>query len=359
MAERLKDMFFTQESVSTFADTIKNNYPGFDKKRFMELVFDETFESKELIARMAHTTLCLNQTLPKSYKDALLILKKAAPSAKGFESLTLPDYVATYGLENWDLSLPALGYFTQYSTSELAVRPFLAENPDKVMPFMMKWAGDKSPKIRRFASEGCRPRLPWAMALPKFKKDPSVVIKVLEILKDDDSEDVRRSVANNLNDISKDNPEITLDVCERWFGHTKNRDRLVKHACRTLLKAGHKRALAIFGYSDPASINVQNLRADKEQLNIGDDLRFSFDLNLTQQSKVRLEYAVSYVKANGKLSKKVFKLTENNYDPGTRAISRKQTFRDMSTRKHYPGTHHIAIIVNGVEKASISFELKE
>jgi len=358
MPERLKDMFFTQTSVSAFADTIKNNYPGFDKKRFVRLVFDETFESRELKDRMAHTTRCLHQTFPESYKDALAILKKAAPAAKGFESLTLPDYVATYGLENWDLSLPALGYFTQYFTSELAIRPFLAKNPDKVMPFMMKWARDKNPKIRRFASEGCRPRLPWAMALPKFKKDPGAVIKVLEILKDDDSEDVRRSVANNLNDISKDNPETALDVCERWFGHTKNRDRLVKHACRTLLKSGNTRALAIFGYSDPAFINVQNLRADKEQLNIGDDLRFSFDLNLSQKSKVRLEYAVSYVKANGKLSKKVFKLTENNYDPGTRTVSRKQTFQDMSTRKHYPGIHHISIIVNGVEKAHISFELK-
>lgn len=359
MAERLKELFFTRDSINTFAYTIKKAYSDFDKKRFINLVFDTTFESKEIKERMTHTTRCLHETLSKSYADALTILKKAAPFVKGFEALTLPDYVAEYGRENWDLSLPVLGYFTQYATAELAVRPFLAKDPKKVMAFMMIWAKSNKPKIRRFASEGCRPRLPWAMALPKFKKDPSLIIKVLEILKDDDSEDVRRSVANNLNDISKDHPDIVLDICKRWHGHSKNRGKIVKHACRTLLKAGHKDALAIFGYSDPASMRVDDLRIDKEQVNMGDYLRFSFDLHLKKKSKVRLEYIVFFVKAKGRMSKKVFKITENEYDPGIISISRKHSFKDMSTRKHYAGTHHISIIVNGVEKAKVSFLLKK
>jgi len=358
MAERLKDMFFTQSSMETFAEMIQQFYPEFDKKNFIALVFDATFADKELKDKMRHTTQCLRKTLPKSYKESLVILKKAAPHAKGFEALSLPDYVATFGMEDWDLSLPALYHFTKYSTSELAIRPFLAKDPEKVMALMNEWAEDKDPKVRRFASEGCRPRLPWAMALPKFKKDPSPILPVLEKLKNDESEDVRRSVANNLNDISKDNPEVVLGICESWHGQSKNTDKIVKHACRTMLKAGDKRALLIFGYSDPSTMIVNNFKLEKTQIKIGENVRFSFDLTLKKESKVRLEYAISYVKAKGQLSAKVFKITENDYAPGSITVSRKHSLADMSTRKHFPGTHYIAIIVNGVEMGKTSFELK-
>jgi 3-methyladenine DNA glycosylase AlkC len=321
-------------------------------------VFDESFEGKELLDKMKHTTKCLHDTLPESYKEALEILKKAAPHVKGFEAMALPDFVATYGMDEWDLSLPALGHFTQYYSSELAIRPFLDKHPEKGMACMMAWAGDKNPKVRRLASEGCRPRLPWAMALPKFKKDPRPILPILEKLKEDASEDVRRSVANNLNDISKDNPDLALDICEKWHGQSENVDKIVKHACRTMLKAGDKRALAIFGYSDPSLIGVKNLRFDKKTLRIGDFLTFSFDITVAEKSKVRLEYAVYFVKAKGKPTKKVFKITEKDYEAGTYSISRKQAFQEQTTRKHYPGTHLISIIANGEEKAEASFELK-
>jgi 3-methyladenine DNA glycosylase AlkC len=226
------------------------------------------------------------------------------------------------------------------------------------MALMTEWAEDEDPKVRRFASEGCRPRLPWAMALSKFKKDPRPILPVLEKLKDDKSEDVRRSVANNLNDISKDNPEVVLGICESWHGKSKNTDKIVKHACRTMLKAGDKRALLIFGYSDPSTMEVKNFKLEKTEIKIGENVRFSFDLTLKKESKVRLEYAISYVKAKGQLSTKVFKITENDYAPGSRTISRKHSLADMSTRKHFPGIHHIAIIVNGEEMGKTSFELK-
>ncbi len=214
--------------------------------------------------------------------------------------------------------------------------------------------------MRRFASEGCRPRLPWAMALPKFKKDPALIIPVLEKLKNDESDFVRRSVANNLNDISKDNPESVLDICEGWYGQSKHTAEIVKHACRTMLKAGNKRALKIFGYSNPANIEAVDFQFDKEKIPIGEDIRFSFDLivNEKKKVKVRLEYAVYFMKANGKLSKKVFKLSEKEYAPGTHGISKKHSFADMSTRRHYPGEQRISIIVNGEEKNKASLELK-
>ena len=358
MAERLKDMFFTKDSINNFADAIEQQSAAFDKSQFLKLMFDETFEAKELLDKMKHTTKFLHDTLPKSYKEALDILKKAAPQVKGFEAMALPDYVATYGMDDWDLSMPALRHFTQYYSSELAIRPFLAKDPKKGMVYMAAWADDKDPKIRRLASEGCRPRLPWAIALPKFKKDPRPIFPILEKLKNDASEDVRRSVANNMNDISKDNPELALEICEKWYGQSEKVDKIVKHACRTMLKAGEKRALAIFGYSDPSLIGVENLSLDKKVLKIGEVLTFSFDITVEKKSKVRLEYAVYFVKAKGKLSKKVFKITEKEYESGTFSVTRKQSFHEQTTRKHYPGTHQISIIVNGEEKAKASFELK-
>jgi 3-methyladenine DNA glycosylase AlkC len=359
MAERLKDIFFTHESMEAFAETIEKVYPKFDKKKFLDLIYDGSFEDKEFMAKSRHTTECLHKTLPKSYGETVEVLKEAAPHMKSAEALSLPDYVALYGMEDWDLSLPALSHITKYVTAELAIRPFLDQDPDRLMPSMIDWAGDKNPKLRRLASEGCRPRLPWAMALPKFKKDPGPILPVLEKLKNDPSEDVRRSVANNLNDISKDHPEVMLDICEKWYGVTEETDKIVKHACRSLLKAGDKRALRIFGYSDPASMTVANFKIDKKELKIGDTLNFSFDLILKDESKVRLEYAVHYVKAKGQLSPKIFQILENDYSPGTQTIKRKQFFGDQSTRKHFPGIHHLSIIVNGEEKAKVSFELNK
>jgi 3-methyladenine DNA glycosylase AlkC len=357
MAERLKDIFFTRDSMGKFADSIAKVYPEFDKKKFLNLIYDGTFESMEFLDKGKHTTLCLHNTLSKSYKEALEIIKKAAPLVKSAEALAFPDYVVTYGMEDWDLSLPALAHITKYVTAELAIRPFLDQDPDRVMACMNEWAEDKDPKLRRLASEGCRPRLPWAMALPKFKKDPSPILPVLEKLKKDTSEDVRRSVANNLNDISKDHPGLVLDICEKWYGVSEETDKIVKHACRSLLKAGDKRAMRIFGYSDPSTMELANFKLDKKELRIGDTLNFSFDLALKEKSKVRLEYAVFYVKAKGQLSKKVFKITENDYQPGRRSFKKKHFFADQSTRKHFPGTHYLSVIVNGEEKAKISFKI--
>lgn len=361
MPEQLKKIFFTTSSINEMGDTIQRFYPDFDKNKFVKLIFDEGWEAMELKEKMRHTTQCLHKTLPESYEEALEILKKAAPFVKGFEAMSLPDFVELYGMEmeNWDLSLMALGHFTRYASSEFAIRPFLDQDPERTIVYMHTWAEDESPRVRRLASEGCRPRLPWAMALLKFKKDPGPILPILEKLKDDPSEDVRRSVANNLNDISKDNPELALDICEKWYGQSKNTDAIIKHACRTMLKAGNKRALLLFGFCDPTHIKVENFKIDKDMVKIGEDIRFSFDLIIDEKerSKVRLEYVVYFMKANGKLSKKVFQITENEYVPGKHLFKRKHLFVDMSTRKHYPGEHRVSIIINGEEKAVTSLEL--
>ena len=360
MPERLKDMFFTESSINKFADTLLKYHPEFDKKKFLGLIFTETWETLELKERMRHATLCLHEVLPDDYDTTLEILKKAAPNIKGFEAMVLPDYVELYGMENWESSLHALGHFTKYCSSEFAIRPFLDKDPEKTMTYMHKWAEDRDENMRRLASEGCRPRLPWAMALPKFKKDPSLICPILEKLKEDESEFVRRSVANNLNDISKDNPDMVLGFCEKWIGKSDKTDKIIKHACRSLLKTGDKRALLLFGYGDPVTIHLEDFVLSGTSLTIGDTLHYSFKLIILEEkeSKVRVDCAIDYMKATGKHSRNIFKIAEGTYKPRQHLLKRKQSFADMSTRTHTRGEHAITIFVNGEEKVTSSFELR-
>jgi 3-methyladenine DNA glycosylase AlkC len=361
MPEKLKDIFFTPTFVTQLADAIQRACPDFEKEKFDSLVYDAGWEERELKERMRHITTCLHTTLDREFPEALEILIEAAPAFSGFDTMIFPDYVGFYGLDYWDLSLPALAFFTTLCSSEYAIRPFLDQDPQRAMEYLYTWADDQNEHLRRLASEGCRPRLPWGMALPKFKKDPSLILPVLEKLKDDPSEYVRKSVANNLNDISKDHPDLVLDLCERWYGHSPNTDWIVKHACRGLLKAGNRRAMHLFGFADTKNVAISDLTLDKSMLPVGAGLNLTFNLTVDTEEacRVRLEYQVEYARPEGKVSRKVFQIREGTFEPGNHAISRKLSFVDRSTRKHYPGEHRISIIVNGVEMAKAAFEMTE
>ncbi|MBN2000297.1 DNA alkylation repair protein [candidate division KSB1 bacterium] len=360
MAERLVNMFFTGQSMEKFAGIISANYPAFARDRFLSLVYTDNWDKKELKEKMRHTTLCLRQVLPDSFPEAVEVLIAAAPLVKGFEAMVLPDYVELYGLDHWEKSMQALEVFTQYSSSEFAIRPFIIQDPAGAMTYMNKFAESANPKVRRFSSEGCRPRLPWAMAIPAFKKDPSLILPLLEKLKDDVSESVRRSVANNLNDISKDHPDIVLDLCESWAGDSARTGEIIKRACRGLLKAGDKRALVLFGFSNPGLLQVESIGADRSVVTIGDEIFYSFDLIVHDQTcKVRLEYSVFFVKSGGKTSKKIFQIIEKEFEPGRYRIKRKHSFADQSTRKHYPGVHRFEFIANGEVKGEFLIGVNE
>jgi 3-methyladenine DNA glycosylase AlkC len=361
MAHSLKDHYFSRDFTERLADAVQGVYPGFNGERFIGLVHDGEWSERELKSRMRHLSRCLHATLPEDYPTALDVLKQVAPSLEGLQAMVLPDYVECYGLEHWELSLPALAYFTTFGSSEFAVRPFLARDASRAMATVRAWAKDENEHVRRLASEGCRPQLPWAMDLPAFKEDPGPILPVLETLKDDPSAYVRKSVANNLNGISKDHPDLVLDICERWVGHSKERDWIVKHACRTMLKAGNRRALLLFGFADPTHLHVEHLALDRERLAIGEAVQVTFDLRVEGEapSKVRLELGVTYRKARGNRSRKIFQMGEATYEPGRHRISRRHSFQDRSTRKHHPGEHRLSIVVNGVEKANVSFQLEE
>ena len=360
MAERLKDRFFTEDSMAAMADTLKEEHAPFDREQFLRLTLgSQAWEGLELKARMRHTTKALHECLPSGYREALDILERVAPNVGGFEAMCLPDYVELYGMEDWDRSLPAMALFTRRCSSEFAIRPFLIQDQGRAIRYLEELAHDQHENVRRFASEGCRPRLPWAMALPALKQDPRPILPILEKLKDDPSEFVRRSVANNLNDISKDNPELMLEVAERWRGHSPETDWILKHGCRTLLKAGVTRALVLFGFGDPAGIYVDRLRLPAEQFAIGDTVPFEFDLRVEADApaRLRVEYVVTYAKARGRSSQKVFQVVEKDFAPGVHPVARNRSFADMSTRKHYAGPHAIQIKVNGEVKASVTFTL--
>ena len=248
---------------------------------------------------------------------------------------------------------------TQFISCEFAIRPFLIKYPDEVMAQMLKWSKHPHHHVRRFSSEGCRPRLPWAMAIPHLKKDPSPILPILENLKNDESLFVRKSVANNLNDIAKDHPDVVVQLANEWKGVSKETDWIIKHGCRTLLKKAHPSAYKMFGLNGAATAEIVNFKISNKKLKIGERLRFSFDLKTGKKaSKLRLEYAVYYAKASGKQSRKIFQITEKLYEPGkTFPFKKEQRFQDFTTRKHYPGEHKIAIVVNGRELAEKDFSL--
>jgi len=350
------------QSIREFAEVIKKEYSSFKVEEFIKAVIDETWEDLELKARGRHVTLKLGEFLPSNYKEAIKVIDKAIDKYEGLVIMSFNDYIEVFGQdkENLDVSIDALGRYTEYMSSEFAVRPFIINYEEKMMKQMYAWSKDKNEDRRRLSSEGCRPALPWGQALPKYKEDPTPILPILEQLKDDPSLYVRKSVANNLNDISKTRPDVVIKIAKDWYGKSANTDWIVKHACRTLLKKGNPEALAIFGYSNTTSVEVKDFSKKEKSIKVGEDINFSFTIKTKEATKVRLEYGVDYVKSNGKTNRKIFQLSESSFKANeNKKYNRKHSFEDVSTRKHYTGTHSITIIVNGVEQGILDFELKK
>lgn len=363
MPELLKNLV-NRQVVEGFASAIRSEYPALDAEGFTARVCDDTWESRELKQRMRHITLTLRDFLPSDYRAALEILRRAAPRMEGwsFAAMVFPDFVEVYGLDDWEASLPALEQFTQQSSAEFAVRPFILRDPVRMMQQMNTWAHHENHHVRRLASEGCRPRLPWAMALPIFKQDPSPILPILETLKNDESEYVRRSVANNLNDISKDHPPVVIDIARRWQqDESPDMQKLIHHALRTLIKAGNPDALALIGANHhELNIQVREMRISPETVVFGGDLTFSFTIEAlgSEPQNLVIDYVVHFKKANGSLAPKVFKLAKRTLTPGeTVTLTRKHAFRPITTRQYYAGGHAIELKINGQLFERRKFEL--
>ncbi len=355
--EPLKNLY-NKTLLNNLANEIEKQYSAFDKTAFKKNVFDKHWKEKELKQRMRHIAESLHQHLPSNYKKTIKILKPVSEKFEGFEYMFFQDYVECYGLDDFETSIDALEHFTKYASSEFAVRAFILQDEKRMMQQMLNWAKSDNHHVRRLASEGCRPRLPWAIALPAFKKNPTPVLPLLKMLMLDESEYVRRSVANNLNDIAKDNPHIIIDWAKQWLGKSPDTDRLIKHACRTLLKQGNQKTLSLFGYAQAKHIEVKHFKLQKN-VTAGNKLDFSFTLNSKKKSlgRCRIEFAIDFVKANGSLSRKVFKISEADYAEKEKKVTKYYSFKKISTRKYYAGKHQLTIIVNGVDQIKKPFEL--
>ncbi|MBI3883291.1 MAG: DNA alkylation repair protein [Sphingobacteriales bacterium] len=360
----LKDLY-SPAFYDNFSNSLSAILPSFSKKEFIKKIYTEDFNNKELKERMKHTTKVLYDFLPADFsKAAILIpaiiteLKKNNTSGR-LEFIFFPDYVETYGINDFESSIKAIEFITHFVSCEFAVRPFIVQYGDKMIDQMKNWSLHKSEDVRRLASEGCRPRLPWGMGLATLKKDPAPILPILENLKNDPSEYVRRSVANNLNDIAKDNPELVLKIAASWKGKSKETDAIIKHGSRTLLKQGHTEILKHFGL-DSTHIQLTSFKIENPVIKIGESVAFSFTIcnNFPGQQTVRLEYGVYYKTQKGQSARKVFKISERIYQPKQKeTIHRKQKFTIITTRKFYVGEHQLSIIVNGQESKKATFEL--
>ena len=358
--EALKNVF-NEKFVNKFADAIKTYDKSFKKDAYVKTILLK-LEALELKERMRLISTQINLSTDLSYVEMFEVLKKSKTHFSyeenmGLASMVFPDFVEVYGLDDLGESLVALECFTIDSSSELAIRPFIIKYEDATMRQMLKWAKSENEHIRRLASEGCRPRLPWAIALPPFKKDPKKVFEVLELLKNDESLYVRKSVANNLNDISKDNEEMLISFVGENINKTKNTDWVLKHASRTLLKKGNKKILAYFGYKEAKHVQIKDFRLNQRVV-LGENLLFSFDLFSDEVlGNLRIEFELDFVRLNNKRGKKVFMISQSTHTTNQKTINKKYSFKKITTRQYYKGEHFLSIILNGVKLETKSFLL--
>lgn len=336
-----------------------------ESEHFQPTTFYRAFESKEweeaaLTQRVTFIVRQLKQHLPPSFNESTAVLLRIHRHFKpGFVPIFFPEFVSTYGMDHWKISMKALEEFTQTSSAEFAIRPFLLRYPQETLEQLKKWTSHKNPHVRRLASEGARPRLPWGKSLTAFIKDPSPVLPLLEALKQDEALYVRKSVANHLNDISKDHPQLALSIAQSWKNSHVHTDWIVKHAMRTLLKKGSKEALHLFGWGKTEATDIA-FTASSTNIAIGQSTHFNCSFRLPKKEEhLRLEYVVYHQKANGTASPKVFMLREKMFEQGTHTISKKHDFSQRSTRQLYPGKHEIALLINGEEAARLQLNLTE
>ena len=361
---------FTGETAAILGERILTVMPDFDVAGYASEV-DLRVPGLELKDRVLVLCQGLRSRLPGEYPKALEILRSTLgnelPEGQGMFTVSwflmpVARYVEEYGLEHPEESLDFLEEVTRCHTGEYAIRPFITAHRETTMTRIARWAISPSHNVRRLASEGTRTRLPWSNRLPFFIDDPTPVLEILEHLRSDPSDYVRKSVANNLNDISKDHPELALQTARRWMAEsqTPETEWIAKHALRTLVKKGDQEALALLGTTGGEHIRVHDLTVRPEAIRLGDTvtLRFSVENTDTRKHRVTIDYVVHHVRKNGRHIPKVFKLSEIELAPGqVRRLDKAHPVREVTTRKYYPGEHPVDIQVNGLTLATDRFEL--
>lgn len=354
-----------QSLLQKISKSISKVYPQFDHKTFVKLTSE--MKSLEMKPRVRFVRDEIQKRLPQDYPQAVSILLKSTEDGtlRGFDIWPYTEFVQTFGLHHIELSLKALKKLTPLFTAEWAVQPFIKKHQIQTMEFLLKCAQDSDENVRRWASEGTRPRLPWGERLQSFIKDPSPTRPILELLKFDSSLYVRKSVANHLNDIAKDHPDYVVDLLQKWKkeAQTENQKRInwiTRHALRTLIKNGNPKALKLIGVSPAIEVQISNLSIKKPSIQLGEKIEFTFKIrsSAAKSQKIVVDYRLHFVKANSKTSAKVFKLKTFKITPKeVLTIQKSHHIKKITTREYYSGRHLLEIQVNGKILGKIPWNL--
>ncbi len=348
-------------ALRVIADAGMAASPRFDRAVFLDTA-TQGLDALSVMARVRHIADALHSALPGDYPYALVVLRAMGPRlTHAFQGFALAEYVARYGLHDVDASMEALADLTRHGSAEFAIRPFLAHDPTRVLAQMRAWTEHPNEHVRRLASEGARPRLPWGTRVPALKDDPTLAAPILERLKADPSLYVRKSVANHLNDIGKDRPDWLVERMAGWSRDDPRTAWIIRHALRSRIKQGDPAALALVGARADVAVTVTDFTIAPASIRLGETIAITAALTSNAESEQRLvvDYRVHYARANGRTAAKVFKWKSFDLAAGTCvSLATRQVIRDFSTRRHHPGRHEIELLVNGRVMAAAGFDLR-
>ena len=353
--------WFNADRYHSIANALAKACRTFDKKMFLQMTLNG-LKKRELMTRLRQTSIAAAASVPGDYPQQLKVIRKiAGPEANGMIGDWYSDFVGQFGVNYPELSLPALSYFTQFGSAEFAIREFLIRSPKQTLKVMLQWSKDDDEHVRRLASEGSRPRLPWGKRLGLLVIDPKPTRRILENLRNDESLYVRKSVANHLNDIAKDHPDYVMDLVESWDQGQPHVSWITRHGLRTLIKKAHPQTLKFLGVGDPPKLAQLDFAVSPGRIKLGE--RIELRLSITSASRtpqtLLIVYVIHYVKANGSTSAKVFKWKQIMLAAGSSlSLLKRQTIRGFSTRKHYPGLHPVEIQINGRRLTADAFQLR-
>jgi 3-methyladenine DNA glycosylase AlkC len=375
MAEAFRN-FFDAALVQGAARQFSRRAGDFDAARFEAFAL-AGLDGLPMKERAMQIATALEHTLPQRFEEAAAVIEASLAPPHTHERLgemrlgeaglagwilwPVGEFVVRRGMQDPARALQVLHALTMRFSAEFAIRPFIAAHPELAFATLARWTADTNVHVRRLVSEGSRPRLPWGMQLRALVVDPSPTLPLLRALQDDESEYVRRSVANHLNDIAKDHPRLVADwLAENLPDASPQRQALLKHASRTLVKKGDPRVLAAWGlggrFRGEATLAIKPASAA-----LGGAVQLTLELHSTARSAqaLAIDYAVHHVKADGSTSPKVFKGWQITLVAGEhRTLSKSHSLKRITTRTYYAGRHRVVLQVNGRAVAEAAFVLR-
>lgn len=362
------DEFIGRDTVARLREVLASARP--DRPWSALGVVHESLPGHALKARSDLVAAALVDDLDGSYATAAAVFRSALedPDFRGWTIWPVTESAVTLALADgsvaaFDDALALLSELTHRLTAEFAVRRLLAADLDRSLDAVVSWTTSPDEHVRRLASEGTRPYLPWAVRVPALLPRSRDLVPVLDRLRDDESDYVRRSVANHLNDVSRHDPALVVEVARRWAADADappTRTWVVRHALRSLVKKGDPGALDVLGFR-PHDVSLSKPTVSAPVVVVPGSATFSFDVRNDGDEEARLvvDYVVHYRKANGSTSPKVFKLTTVTLPAGeSRSFRAEHSFRPLTTRTHYAGGHSVQSQVNGVRSEATPFDLE-